>query len=143
MNISVKTFDQLNTRELYEILKVRTAVFVVEQNCPYQDIDDVDPDALHIFMRDETGVKAYLRVFSKDERTAHIGRVLTTERGCGYGGEILKAGIHAAREQLHKSAVYLEAQTYATGFYEREGFRTISDEFLEDGIPHIQMLLEF
>jgi len=143
MELMIKSFDQLTTTELYEILKVRTAVFVVEQNCPYQDIDGADLDALHVFLQDKTGIKAYLRVFSEDARTAHIGRVLTTQRGSGHGGEILKAGICAAREQLRKDAIYLEAQTYAKGFYEREGFRVIGDEFLEDGIPHVPMLLEF
>jgi len=143
MELMIKAFDQLTTMELYEILKVRTAVFVVEQNCPYQDIDGADLGALHVFLQDETGIKAYLRVFEEDAHTAHIGRVLTTQRGGGYGGEILKEGIRAARERLRKDAVYLEAQTYAKGFYEREGFRVTGDEFLEDGIPHVPMLLEF
>ena len=142
MELIVKSFQQLTTQELFEIYKVRTAVFVVEQNCPYQDVDDTDLSALHLFLRGETGIKAYLRVFEKDARTAHIGRVLTMERGSGYGAEILKAGIRAARELLKKDAIYLEAQSYATGFYEREGFCVISDEFLEDGIPHVQMILD-
>lgn len=143
MELFVKSFQQLTAQELFEIYKARTAVFIVEQNCPYQDVDDTDLSALHLFLRDESGIKAYLRVFEKDAGTAHIGRVLTTERSCGYGAEILKAGIGAAREIMKKDSIYLEAQSYATGFYEREGFRIISGEFLEDNIPHVQMILDF
>ena len=137
----IKTFDELTTSELYEILKARTAVFVVEQTCPYQDIDGLDPLATHVWLQEDGQLKAYLRVLPKDADTAHIGRVLTVERGRGYGAQVLKAGIAVARERLKKSAVYIEAQSYATGFYAREGFQIISDEFLEDGIPHVRMLL--
>lgn len=143
MKLAIKTFEQLNTSELYEILRVRQDVFVVEQECPYPDIDGVDHEALHLFLWDDTGIKAYLRVFSKDEHTAQIGRMLTTERGGGFGGILLKEGIRIARNVLNKDAIYIEAQTYAIGFYEKEGFRVTSGEFLEDGIPHVKMMLEF
>lgn len=142
MELIIKAFEELSAGELYEILKARTAVFVVEQTCPYQDIDGLDPHAFHVWVEENGELKAYLRVLSKDADTAHIGRVLTTERGRGYGARVLKAGIAVARERLKKSAVYIEAQSYATGFYAREGFRVISDEFLEDGIPHVKMLLK-
>lgn len=142
VELVVKTFRELTVTELYEILKVRACVFVVEQACAYQDVDGLDRDALHVFLGDESGIKAYLRLFSKDERTAWIGRVLTMDRGRGFGAEILKQGIRLARDRLKKERVYLEAQTYAVGFYEKEGFRVVSEEFLEDGIPHVGMLLE-
>lgn len=143
MELVVKTFDELNTRELYEILRVRAAVFVVEQECAYQDVDGIDTKAVHAFLRDEDGVQAYLRVFEKDKRTAQMGRMLTVERGAGLGGQLLKEGIRIARDVLKKDVLYIEAQTYAIGFYQREGFQVTSEEFLEDGIPHVQMELEF
>lgn len=142
MEFAVKTFQELTTEELYEILAVRARVFVVEQACAYQDIDGLDLEALHVFARNENGICAYLRAFSQDERTARIGRVLTTVRGKGFGAEILKQGIAAAAERMKKECIYLEAQTYAIGFYEREGFQVVTEEFLEDGIPHVGMVLD-
>ena len=143
MKLVVKTFEELNTRELYEFLRVRAAVFVVEQECAYQDVDGIDLRAIHAFLQDADGIHAYLRVFEKDARTAQMGRMLTVERGAGLGGRLLKEGIRIARDVLKKDAPYIEAQCYATGFYERKGFRVTSEEFLEDGIPHVQMELEF
>ena len=143
MELVVKTFDELNTRELYEILRVRAAVFVVEQECAYQDVDGIDLRSVHAFLWDEDGIHAYLRVFEKDARTAQMGRMLTVQRGAGLGGRLLKEGIRIARDVLKKDVLYIEAQTYATGFYEREGFKVTSEEFLEDGIPHVKMELEF
>ena len=143
MQLKVKTFDKLTNRELMNIFRARIEVFVVEQKCCYQDLDGIDEKALHVFLEDENGVlKAYLRVYDYDENTAKIGRVLTTERGKGYGSEILKAGIEAVKTHMNKSAVYVESQSYATGFYEKEGFEIISDEFLDVGIPHKAMLLK-
>ena len=143
MELVVKTFEKLNIHELYEILRVRAAVFVVEQECAYQDLDGIDPNAVHAFLQNENGIQAYLRVFEKDAHTAQMGRMLTVERGTGLGGRLLKEGIRIARDVLKKDALYIEAQCYAVGFYQREGFRVASEEFLEDGIPHVQMMLEF
>ena len=143
MELTVKSFGQLTCDELYEILQARTAVFIVEQNCPYQDIDGTDRQAVHIALRDHAQLLAYLRVFSRDEHTAQIGRVLATERRKGYATTALKEGIRVAHEQLGKQAVYLEAQTYAMSLYAKEGFLPVSEEFLEDGIPHVAMRLEF
>ncbi len=142
MELVIKSFVQLTAEEVYKILRVRQDVFVVEQVCPYPDIDGVDECAIHAFLRDETGIKAYLRVFERAEDTAQIGRMLTVQRGTGLGRELLKDGIRIAKEMLQKNAVYLEGQSYALGFYEKEEFREISEEFLEDGIPHVKMLLE-
>jgi len=143
MELTVKFFDQLTTNELYEILQARTAVFILEQACSYQDIDGVDRQALHITLREDGRLLAYLRLFHRDEHTAQIGRVLATERRKGYASMVLKEGIRAAREQLGKRSVYLEAQTYAMDLYAKEGFRPISEEFLEDNIPHVAMQLDF
>lgn len=143
MELHVKTFDELTTLELYEILRVRVTVFVVEQKCPYLETDGEDVAALHVYYEENGEIAAYLRVFpGKQEGEAHIGRVLTVRRGDGYGAKVLKEGIRAARERLHAARIVLEAQTYARGFYEREGFKQTGGEFLEDDIPHIRMELE-
>lgn len=141
MELKIRTFDELTNRELYEILKARSAVFVVEQECIYQDIDGIDPDAIHLFYEHEGKVYGCLRLFYKDEskKTVQIGRVLSTERGRGIGRMLLHEGVRAAIEIMKPEVLYLEAQTYAVGFYEREGFEVVSEEFLEDGIPHVKM----
>lgn len=141
MDIITKHFEELTVTELYEILKLRSAVFVVEQSCIYQDIDDTDKTSLHIFIKEENALKAYLRTFSRTDKQAQIGRVVSAERGKSYGLTVMKAGISAAKELLKKESVYIEAQVYAIPFYKRLGFKTTSDEFLEDGIPHIKMEL--
>lgn len=143
MNLVIKKFNELTIAELYEILKVRAEVFVVEQNCVYQDLDDIDYNSLHVFLEEEGKVKAYLRAYIKDANagTVQIGRVLTTVRGTGLGLDMLKTGIEAAKKELCTNKIYIEAQTYAIGFYEKVGFQVVSDEFLEDGIPHVAMEL--
>lgn len=141
MQLKIKNFTELTTTELYEILKARAAVFVVEQDCVYQDLDDIDYKSLHIFLEEEGKVLAYLRLFQKDakEDAVQIGRVLTIKRGVGLGAEILTAGIEAAKVRYDARKIYIEAQVYAIGFYERAGFKVVSEEFLEDGIPHVAM----
>lgn len=136
-----KFFNELSATEVYEILKARVQIFVVEQNCPYQDIDDVDYESLHIFYKSGEKITAYLRAFRKDDETVQLGRVLTTEHGKGLGGELLQNAIEIVEKKLNPEKIYIEAQTYAIGFYEREGFAVCSDEFLEDGIPHVKMKL--
>ncbi len=143
MKLCIKKFDELTLWELYEILKLRIDVFVVEQNCPYPEADNRDQDALHVFLKDESGIQAYLRVMERGVESEYvsIGRVISAKRGCGLGRQILLEGIAAAKEYYRAETIYLEAQTYAEGFYETAGFRRISDAFDIDGIPHIQMLL--
>lgn len=142
MKLTVKFFDELTMRELYEILKVRAEIFVVEQNCVYQDLDGKDYESLHVFYEEEGETAACLRAFQKDEKTVQIGRVLTRHHGNGLGGRLLKNGIREVRKKWNPEKIYLEAQSYAVGFYEREGFQVCSEEFLEDGIPHREMILE-
>lgn len=141
MAIEAKFFDELTTKELYELLKARSEIFVVEQNCIYQDLDDRDYESLHVFCEEEGIVLAYLRAYQKESDVVQIGRVLTLKHGMGLGGKLLKVGIQFTKEKFHPKKIYIEAQCYATGFYEREGFSICSDEFLEDGIPHVQMKL--
>ncbi|WP_165089819.1 GNAT family N-acetyltransferase [Neisseria yangbaofengii] len=141
MEIKAKFFHELTTTELYEILKARSAIFVLEQNCVYQDMDDKDYASLHIFYEQNGQVVAYLRAFAKDADLVHMGRVLTVQRGTGLGGKILKEGIQQIQKRFAPKQIYIEAQSYVVGYYEREGFSVCSEEFLEDGIPHVQMIL--
>lgn len=142
MELFIKRFDQLTVDELFCIYKLRTAVFVVEQNCAYQEVDDADKTAWHLWLEDEGGIAAYLRLLPGEAPyELSIGRVVTVRRGQGLGRRILTEGI-AFAEKEGARAVTLAAQTYARGFYEKAGFRAVSDEFLEDGIPHIRMRLE-
>ncbi|MBQ7817118.1 MAG: GNAT family N-acetyltransferase [Oscillospiraceae bacterium] len=141
MEFTVKKYSELTTDELYELLKLRCAVFVVEQNCPYQDIDGKDKLAYHVFAKGEDGsIKACLRFFEKDSETAYMGRVITVDRGTGMGAKLLRAGISAVKENTDKKQIYLEAQSYAVGFYQKAGFAVIGEEFDEDGIPHKPMM---
>lgn len=143
MELIVKRFEELTPEELYEILKIRVAVFVVEQNCPYQEIDGRDKQSFHVYLKDDDGIQAYLRVVDKgvsfDE--VSIGRVIALKRRCGIGSRILAEGIKVAKNKLKAAAIRIEAQTYAKELYEKQGFRQVSEEFLEDGIPHVQMIL--
>lgn len=141
MRLVTKFFDELTTAELYELLKARAKIFVVEQNCVYQDLDDKDYDSLHIFYEESGKVVAYLRAFLKENGIVQVGRVLTVEHGTGLGGKLLKAGIDCIKEKYCPRKIFIEAQCYAVGYYEREGFQICSEEFLEDGIPHVQMEL--
>jgi len=144
--VSMKTvskfFDELTTAELYEILRIRSEIFVVEQDCVYQDLDGKDYKSLHVFFEENGKVQACLRSFMKDQETAQMGRVATLVHGKGLGRELLRTGIEQIRIKQNPKQILIEAQCYATGYYEREGFQVCSDEFLEDGIPHVQMILK-
>lgn len=144
MEIIIKKFNELTLDELYEILKIRVSIFVVEQHCPYNEIDDKDKNAYHIYIKDNNQIKAYLRVLDKEVSfpEVSIGRVLTTERNKGYSNIIIKKGIEVAKEKFNADKIKIEAQVYAKKIYEKHGFKQISEEFLEDGIPHIIMILE-
>ena len=144
MESVVKKFDELSVNELYNILKLRVDVFVVEQNCPYPEIDDKDQNAYHVWLKDGEGIAAYLRVLDKGVsfEDASIGRVISARRRKGYGTALLKEGIRVAKEKFGADKITIEAQVYARKFYENVGFHKVSEEFLEDGIPHIIMTLE-
>ena len=140
----VKTFEELTSPELYSILKIRSEVFVMEQNCVCLDPDGEDIRALHVMLTDGAeNVLAYLRLYPKDDEpgVVHMGRVLTAEnrRGEGLGLRTVKEGMLAAVERMGAKQIYIEAQTCATGFYERAGFKVCSDVFDDHGIPHVTM----
>ena len=144
MELIVKHFSELGTEELYEICKLRVSVFVVEQHCPYPELDGLDKVAYHVYLRDADGIEAYARVLPAGTAfpTAAIGRVIAVRRRCGLGSRIVSAAIDTAKEKLSADRITIEAQLYACPFYEKAGFFRISEEYLEDGIPHVRMQLD-
>ena len=143
MDIIIKKFDELTLNELYKIMQLRSQVFVVEQNCIYQDLDDIDKISYHLFIKGNNDmIKAYLRIFEKDKDIAQIGRVVTEEkeRKKGYATKLMEKGIQLIKNEMKKNKVYLEGQVYCKDLYLKLGFEIISDEFLEDGIPHYKMI---
>lgn len=144
MKLVVKHFSELSADELFELYKLRVSIFVVEQKCPYQEVDDADRAAYHVWLKDENGIEAYARVLPQGAAfpTASIGRVIAVRRRCGLGSKIVEAAVNVARIYLNAGKITIEAQVYARSLYEKHGFRQTSEEFLEDGIPHIQMQLE-
>mgnify|MGYP004681543531 FL=1 len=144
MEFVIKQFYELTLDELYKILKVRTSIFVVEQNCPYQELDDLDQNSYHIYLEEDNQIIAYARVIPKDNpfHEVSIGRVLVTKRRHGYGTKIVQKAIEVAIEKYHAEKIVIEAQTYVKKMYENVGFKQISMPFLEDGIEHINMVYE-
>ena len=142
MKLCIKRFYELSVEELYAILKLRVNVFVVEQNCPYPELDDRDQEAVHVWLEDMNGIHAYLRIMDRGVESEHvsIGRVIAAERHKGLGTRILSEGVRIAKDMFQADTVCLEAQVYAIPFYQSLGFEVVSEEFLEDGIPHVKMI---
>ena len=136
-----KTFNELTTTELYEILKARASVYVVEQNIVYQDMDDKDYDSLHVFCEEDGKVAAYLRAFKDEADAVRMGRVLTIQHGRGLGGRLLEYGLNEIRGRFAPKRIVIDSQCHAIGFYEKAGFKVCSDEFPEEGIMHVKMEL--
>ena len=136
-----KTFHELTTDELYELLRVRSEVFVVEQNCVYQDMDNDDQKSIHLWLTVAGKVVALARVCPAGThmQEVSIGRVITTERDKGYGKQIMLYAIEAAKKHFGAKQIDIEAQEYAKGFYESVGFKQSSETFMLDDIPHIRM----
>ena len=136
-----KLFRELTVDELYELLRVRSEVFVVEQGCVYQDLDGDDQFSVHLWLTEGDKVVALCRVCPAGTHMEEvsIGRVITTERGKGNGKRIMLEGIKVARNHFNAERIEIEAQEYARGFYEQVGFRQSSEPFILDGIPHIRM----
>lgn len=144
MTISIKTFNELTTSELYEILKLRSEVFVVEQDCVYQDIDGKDLKALHVLGKKDNIIIAYTRLFNSGEYfdTPSIGRVVVkqNQRKYGFGHDLMKASIKAIVNNYNNTTITISAQSYLQKFYESHEFKQVGEEYLEDGIPHIRMV---
>ncbi len=144
MEFIVKTFSELTTEELYAILQLRSEVFVVEQDCVYQDLDFKDQKSLHVLGLKNDKIIAYTRIFKPGDyfKEASIGRVVVkdSERKYGYGHDLIEASIKAVEDHYNTKEITISAQVYLTKFYNSHGFKKVSDEYLEDGIPHIEML---
>ncbi len=144
----IKKFSELTKTELYKILSVRNEVFIVEQNCPYQDLDNKDLDAHHIFMLDEhKHIIAYTRLLDKGvsyKEAPSIGRVLVSQnyRKQGYGKVIMEKTIEFCLDYYNHDSIVISAQEYLLDFYTSLGFERISEMYLEDDIPHIKMVLK-
>lgn len=145
LTVKVKQFHEFTIDELYDTLQLRSEVFVVEQDCVYQDIDGKDRKALHVIGTDENEkIVAYTRIFDAGDYfdKASIGRVVVSEsaRAFGYGHTIMKASIAAIDKHFNTKSIKISAQTYLKKFYESHGFAKVGEEYLEDGIPHIGMV---
>lgn len=139
MQTHIQKFTQLSTQELYQIYKLRVDVFVVEQKCPYHEIDDIDLESYHIYLQDDNSkILSYCRLYQQND-TYQIGRVISSTRRKGYGTQIMKTALEFAAQTLHADTIIIEAQTYAKNFYEKIGFIQTSEPFDEDGIEHMQM----
>ncbi|GGB36912.1 ElaA protein [Roseibium aquae] len=140
------TFDALSAMDLYKLLKLRVDVFVVEQNCPYPEIDGQDPRAWHFLLREtDTGELAgCIRIFEPEASCplARIGRVATDGRyrGLGLGRHLMREGIAKVQDLWPAAGIALSAQAYLLTFYRGFGFEPVSGEYLEDGIPHVDMV---
>ncbi|HDR7355351.1 GNAT family N-acetyltransferase [Bacillus wiedmannii] len=146
MGWNLKKFDELTNIELYNLLKERTLVFVVEQNCPYPEVDGKDPFSYHLFKENNGEIIAYLRIVPAgvSYQEISIGRVFVKKeyRGQGIAEELLKKGLDFIQNELKEKTVKIQAQDYLRKFYSSFGFQTISETYLEDSIPHIDMVLQ-
>ena len=144
LEIKVKTFSELTIHELYNLLQLRSEVFVVEQDCVYQDLDGKDKKALHVLGLKNNRIVAYTRVFKPGDyfKEASIGRVVVAknEREHKYGYDIMKASIDVIKNQYNKTEIKISAQCYLKNFYTNLGFEKVGAEYLEDGIPHMAMI---
>ncbi|WKD85498.1 hypothetical protein KCTC32516_00839 [Polaribacter huanghezhanensis] len=144
MEFFIKEFHQLTLDELYRILQLRSEIFVVEQDCVYQDLDFKDQKSLHVFGVKKNSIIAYTRIFKPGDyfKEASIGRVVVDakERKFSYGHNLMKASIKAVQDKFNTTEITISAQVYLKKFYESHGFKKVGDEYLEDGIPHIEML---
>ena len=141
--VIIKSFEELNKAELYQIIQLRIAVFIVEQDCPYPDLDDMDQDAQHLWIEDAGKIVCYLRINSAGSRfdEPSLGRIVTkkTHRNHGLAEKLIKKAIDLVCEKESK-AIRISAQCYLEKYYEKFGFIKASEEYLEDDIPHIEML---
>jgi ElaA protein len=146
MSWNVKRFDELTTTELYAILKERTQVFVVEQECPYLEVDGKDLLTYHLYKEENGEIAAYARLLPPgvSYTEASIGRVFVRKeyRGRGLAGELLIRSLDFLHGELGETKIKIQAQEYLREFYGSFGFTAITDTYLDDGIPHIDMVLE-
>ena len=146
MKITVFKYQDLSPDRLYEILKLRSEVFVVEQKCAYQDLDNKDEKALHLVGENNNKIIAYTRIFKKGDffKNSSIGRVLVKKkyRNKDYGRKIMTSSIEKLKKDPKEETIELSAQKYLLKFYSEFGFEKVGEEYLEDNIPHIKMILK-
>ena len=146
MTFTFKHFSELTTNELYDILQLRAKIFVVEQNCVYNDLDGLDKNAIHQFLKKDGKIVAYSRLLKLGSRfnDYSIGRVVVkeSERGTGLGILMMEQAKTYILKNWNPERIKISAQKYLRKFYEDLGFKIITDEYLEDGIPHYEMLFE-
>lgn len=144
MNFVAKSFGELSKEELYEILKARCQIFIVERGMRCQDMDGMDQVSRHFMLEEGGKIFAYLRAFYDEaEGAVKIGRVLTVTHGIGLGAKLMRFAIEDIKKNMEVSKIYVDAQKHAVGFYEKMGFKSVSGEFLEEGVVHIRMELNF
>lgn len=141
---NVRAFSELSTEELYRIIQARVDVFVVEQKCLYRDLDDTDRQALHLWAEKEGEILAYCRLFPQGikYKEASIGRVLTPHktRRLGMGRKLMAFAIEVIENRFQTGEIRISAQDYLVGFYRDFGFRTTGKKYMEDELPHSEML---
>lgn len=141
---NMKNFQELTNDELYSIMKARVDVFVVEQECPYEELDNYDQEASHCFLKIDGRIAAYVRILPKNTKyeEVSIGRVLVVKnfRGNGYAKLIMKKAMNYAENQWQENKIKIQAQKYLHTFYSSLGFNQVSDVYLDDNIPHIDMI---
>ncbi len=144
--IVAKTFYELNIQELYQILRLRSEVFVVEQDCVYLDLDNKDQISVHVFQNEKDEIVAYTRIFKSGDyyKNPSIGRVVVSKknRGKELGKKIMIYSIEYIKNNLKGEKIELSAQTYLDKFYKDLGFYKTGEDYLEDGIPHQRMIKE-
>lgn len=144
LDITIKSFNELTIEQLYDLLQLRSEVFVVEQDCVYQDVDGKDQKALHVLGYKNDQLVAYTRIFKAGDyfAEASIGRVVVraNTRKFKYGYAIMNASIEAIKTNFRDTKIRISAQTYLKHFYNELEFYEVGEEYLEDGIPHINMI---
>lgn len=145
MNFYIKKFTDLSNEELYALLKARVDIFVVEQKCPYPELDNLDQDSLHYYLKIKGEVAAYVRLLKKGLKyadAASIGRVIVVEkfRGKGYASQLMNKAIRFIEEEWKEKDIKIQAQLYLKQFYYSLGFTPMTESYIEDGIPHIDMI---
>lgn len=144
MDWTAKTFDELTTRELFDIYRVRAEVFVAEQRILYPDVDVEDLKAVHLYAADETDIVAYCRIYP-DAEGVHIGRVLVVERrrGVGFAQELMRQAVAICQTRYPEQTICVQAQAHLENFYRSFGFEPCSPVYLDVGVEHIDMKMEF
>tara|TARA_B110000914_G_scaffold34169_1_gene27005 strand:- start:108 stop:551 length:444 start_codon:yes stop_codon:yes gene_type:complete len=146
LKITTYTYHQLSKEMLYQIIRLRLEVFVLEQNCIYQDLDNKDQKAIHLVGEEDGKLIAYTRLFKKGDyfENASIGRVIVKKesRKKDYGKTIMQKSIEELKNEHNEENIEISAQKYLIKFYLDLGFKKIGEEYLEDNIPHIKMLLK-